>query len=55
MARLGDAVTKIAPRAEKASEKLSGLGEALSDARSAQDDEEIDVAAAAAPLRKKAA
>ncbi|MBC7506903.1 MAG: hypothetical protein H7267_14465, partial [Sandarakinorhabdus sp.] len=41
VARLGDAVTKIAPRAEKASEKLSGLGEALSDAGSAQDDEEI--------------
>lgn len=55
VARLGDAVTKIAPRAEKVSEKLSGLGEALSDAGSAQDDEEIDEAAAAAPRRKKAA
>ena len=55
VARLGDAVTKIAPRAEKVTEKLTGLGEALSDAGSAQDDEEIDTAAAAAPRRKKAA
>lgn len=55
VARLGDAVTKIAPRAEKVTEKLTGLGEALSDAGSAQDDEEIDTAAAAAPRRRKAA
>lgn len=55
VARLGDAVTKIAPRAEKVTEKLTGLGEALSDTGSAQDDEEIDTAAAAAPRRRKAA
>ena len=55
VARLGEAVTRIAPRADKASDKLTGLGEALSEAGSAQDDEEIDEAAAAAPRRKKAA
>ena len=55
VARLGDSVTKIAPRAEKVTEKLTGLGEVLSDAGSAQDDEEIDTAAAAAPRRRKAA
>lgn len=55
VARLGDAVTKIAPRADKASDKLTSLGEALSDAGSAQHDEEIDEEAAAKPRRKKAA
>ncbi|KAB7643753.1 hypothetical protein F3168_15495 [Polymorphobacter fuscus] len=55
VARLGDAVTKIAPRAEKVTDKLTDLGEALGDAGSAQHDEEIDEAAAAAPRRKKAA
>ena len=49
--RLGDAVGKIAPRADKNNDKLMALGEALSDAGSAQDDEEIDQAAAAAPRR----
>ena len=55
VARLGDAVTRIAPRADKAGDKLTALGEALSDAGSAQADEEIDEVAAAAPRRKKAA
>ena len=55
VARLGDAVNRIAPRAEKVSDKLMALGEALSDAGSAQHDEEIDEKAAAAPRRKKAA
>ena len=55
VARLGDAVTRIAPRAEKVSDKLTALGEALSDAGSPQHDEEIDETAAAAPRRKKAA
>ena len=55
VSRLGDAVAKIAPRAEKVSDKLQGLGEALSEAGSAQGDEEVDEAAAAAPKRKKAA
>lgn len=55
VARLGDAVTKIAPRADKAEDKLAKLGEALSESGSAQDDEEEDLAAAAAPRRKKAA
>lgn len=55
VARLGEAVTKIAPRAEKVSDKLANLGEALSDAGSAQHDEEVDEVAAASPRRKKAA
>lgn len=55
VARLGDAVTRIAPRAEKVSDELTELGEALCDAGSPQHDEEIDEKAAAAPRRKKAA
>ena len=55
IARLGDAVTRIAPRADKVSDKLMALGEALSDAGSPQQDEEVDEQAAAAPRRKKAA
>lgn len=55
VARLGESVTRIAPRADKSSDKLTALGEALTDAGSAQHDEEIDEAAAAAPRRKKAA
>ncbi len=55
VARLGDAVSRIAPRADKASDKLTALGEALGDAGTPQHDEEIDEAAAAAPRRKKAA
>lgn len=55
VARLGEAVTRIAPRADKSGDKLTALGEALSDAGSAQHDEEIDEVAAAAPRRKKAA
>ena len=55
VARLGDAVTRIAPRADKAGDKLTALGEALGDAGTPQHDEEIDEAAAAAPRRKKAA
>ena len=55
VARLGDAVTKIAPRADKNSDKLMALGEALSGSGSAQDDEEMDEVAAAAPKRRKAA
>ncbi len=55
VARLGDAVTRIAPRAETSGDKLTALGEALSDAGSPQHDEEIDEVAAAAPRRKKAA
>lgn len=55
VARLGDAVTKIAPRAEKHGDKLKQLGDALSESGSAQDDEEEDAAAAANPKRRKAA
>lgn len=55
VARLGDAVTRIASRADKSGDKLTALGEALSAAGSAQHDEEIDEVAAAAPRRKKAA
>lgn len=55
VARLGDATTKIAGRADKSGDKLEKLGAALSESGSAQDDEEEDVAAAAAPRRKKAA
>lgn len=55
VARLGDAVTKIAGRAETNGEKLTKLGEALGDAGSPQADEEEDMAAAANPRRKKAA
>jgi hypothetical protein len=55
VARLGDAVTKIADRAETNGDKLKKLGEALSDAGDAQDDEEEDQAAAANPRRRKAA
>ena len=55
VARLGDAVTRIAPRAETSGDKLTALGEALSDAGSPQHDEEIDEVAAAASRRKKAA
>ncbi len=54
VARLGDAVTKIAGRAETNGEKLKTLGEALADAGDAQDDEEVDAAAAANPKRRKA-
>ncbi|GGE12316.1 hypothetical protein GCM10011529_18340 [Polymorphobacter glacialis] len=56
VARLGDAVTKIAGRAETNGEKLTQLGSALSDAGEAQGDEEVDTEAAANPRgRKKAA
>jgi hypothetical protein len=55
VARLGEAVTKVADRAETNGDKLKKLGEALSDAGDAQDDEEEDVAAAANPRRRKAA
>ncbi|WP_426165907.1 hypothetical protein [Sandarakinorhabdus sp. DWP1-3-1] len=55
LARLGDAVTKIAGRAETNGDKLKTLGEALSDAGEAQSDEEEDQAAAANPRRRKAA
>jgi uncharacterized protein YmfQ (DUF2313 family) len=55
VARLGEAVTRIASRADKNSDKLTNLGEALTESGSPQDDEEIDEAAAAAPRRKKAA
>lgn len=55
VARLGDAVAKIAPRAETNGEKLEKLAEALNDAGEAQHDEEEDKAAAANPRRKKAA
>ncbi len=55
VARLGDAVTKIAERADTNGEKLKKLGAALNDAGDAQHDEEEDTAAAANPRRKKAA
>lgn len=55
VARLGDAVTKIAGRAETNGEKLKALGEALSDVGEAEQDEEEDTVAAANPRRKKAA
>lgn len=55
VSRLGDAVTKIAGRADTNGDKLQKLGEALSDAGTAQGDEEEDSAAAANPRRKKAA
>ena len=54
VARLGDAVNKIAGRAETNGEKLKSLGEALSDAGDAQEDEEVDAVAAANPKRRKA-
>ena len=54
VSRLGDAVTKIAGRAETNGEKLKTLGEALADAGEAQDDEEVDAVAAANPSRRKA-
>lgn len=55
VARLGEATTKIAARADKNGDKVEKLGAALSESGSAQDDEEEDVEAAAAPRRKKAA
>jgi uncharacterized protein YmfQ (DUF2313 family) len=55
VARLGDAVTKIADRADTNGEKLKKLAAALNDAGDAQHDEEEDTAAAANPRRKKAA
>lgn len=55
VARLGDATTKIAGRADKSGDKLAKLGEALSDAGSVQDDEEEDTEAAANPKRRKQA
>lgn len=53
VARLGEAVTKIAGRAETNGEKLKTLGEVLADAGDAQDDEEMDAVAAANPKRRK--
>ncbi len=55
VARLGEAVGRIAPRADKNGDKLNTLAEALSESGSAQADEEIDEEAAATSRRKKAA
>lgn len=52
LARLGEAVTKIAPRADRNADKLEQLGRALSESGEAQDDEEEDQDAAAAPKRR---
>jgi hypothetical protein len=55
IARLGDAVTKIAGRADSNGEKLANLGTALTESGNAQQDEEEDTVAAANPRRRKAA
>ena len=55
VARLGEAVTKIADRADTNGDKLKTLGAALGEAGEAQHDEEEDTAAAANPRRRKAA
>jgi hypothetical protein len=55
LGRLGEATTKIAGKAEKNGEKLTQLGEALSDAGEDQPDEEEDTEAAAKPHRRKKA
>lgn len=52
LARLGDAVTKIAPRADRNQDKLEQLGRALSESGQAQDDEDEDQEAAATPKRR---
>ena len=51
--RLGTATTKIADRADKQQEKLTALGEALTEAGEDQPDEEEDVEAAANPKRAR--
>ncbi|GGI81027.1 hypothetical protein GCM10007973_16940 [Polymorphobacter multimanifer] len=53
--RLGESVSRIAPRADRNGEKLTTLAEVLNESGSAQADEEIDEAAAASARRKKAA
>ena len=52
LARLGDAVTKIAPKADRNQDKLEQLGRALSESGQAEDDEDEDQEAAAAPKRR---
>lgn len=49
--RLGVATTKIAERSDKAQEKLTALGAALTEAGEEESDEEEDTEAAAAPKR----
>ncbi len=51
--RLGDAVTRIAPRAEGKQDKLQQLGQALSESGIAQADEPEDEEAAANPRRRR--
>lgn len=51
--RLGAATTKIADRADKSQDKLTALGEALTEAGEEQPDEEEDTEAAAAPKRAR--
>ena len=51
--RLGVATTKIADKADKSQEKLTALGEALTEAGEDQPDEEEDTEAAAAPKRAR--
>lgn len=52
--RLGEAVTKIAGRADKNGDKLTQLGEAMTESGTAQADEEEDTEAAANPKRRRA-
>ena len=53
--RLGEATTKIAGRSDKAQDKLTALGAALTEAGDESHDEEEDVEAAANPKRKRKA
>lgn len=51
--RLGVATTKIADRADKSQDKLTSLGEALTEAGEESPDEEEDTEAAANPKRAR--
>lgn len=53
LGRLGEAVVRIADRAETSGDKLKQLGEALIDAGDPVEDEMEDAAAAAAPARRR--
>lgn len=50
--RLGDATTKIADRADKQSDKIKALGEALVEAGDEDSDDSEDTEAAATPKRR---
>lgn len=55
LGHLGEAVHRISGRAETSGDKLKQLGDALADVGEPAEDEKEDVAAAAAPARRRKA